>query len=91
MMREKALQIYRDNDRGIHEYVDKLKRRNTFDQLTLGPKEVEPLLTSQKIELPTPLEEDNPATRAEGLSSYYAFLQRYNIEEDPEDKEGVLL
>jgi len=92
MMREKALQIYQDNDKGIHEYVDKLKKRNTFDQLTLGPKEVDSsLLTAQKNELPRPLEEEDPATRAGGLSSYYSFLQRYNIEEDPDDKEGILL
>lgn len=91
MMREKALQIYQDNDKGIKEYVAKIRKRNTFDQLMLGPKEVEPLLTSQKSEAPRPSEEDDPAKRAAGLSSYYSFLQRYNIEEDPEDKEGVLL
>ena len=91
MMREKALQIYRDHDEGIREYVDKLKKRKSFDQLTLGPKEVEPLLPSQKNEVPKPSEDDDPGSRAEGLSSYYSFLQRYNIEEDPKDKDGVLL
>ena len=91
MMRQKALQIYQDNDKGIHEYVEKIKRRKSFDQLTLGPKEVEPLLASSKKELPSPSEDDDPATRAAGLSSYYSFLQRYNIEEDSEDKEGILL
>lgn len=91
MMRDRALQIYRDNEESIREYVEKLKKRNKFDQLTLGPKEVEPLLTSQKIELPSPPEDDNTATQSASLSSYYSFLQRYNIEEDPEDKEGILL
>ncbi len=90
MMREKALQIYRDNDKGISEYVAKLQRRKNFDQLTLGPKEIEPLLPSKDTELPNPIENDDPTTQAE-LSSYYSFLQRYNIEENPEDQEGVLL
>lgn len=91
MMREKALQIFRDNDEVIHTYVDKLKKRTIFDQLALGPKEVEPLLLSSKVEVSKPSEEDDPATRAAGLSSYYSFLSRYNIEDDPDDKEGVLL
>ncbi|MBI9096197.1 MAG: patatin-like phospholipase family protein [Sphaerochaeta sp.] len=90
MMREKAMQIYRDNDTRIGEYVEKLQRRKNFDQLTLGPKEVEPLPSSQRQELPIPTEDEGTATQAE-LSSYYSFLQRYNIEEDPEDHMGVLL
>ena len=90
MMRERALQIYRDNDKGIGEYVEKLQRRNNFDQLRLGPKEVEPLPTLQKQEVPLPSEDDDTTTRAE-LSSYYSFLQRYNMEEDPEDHTGILL
>lgn len=90
-MKEKALHIYRDNDESIKLYVDMLRRRKSFDQLTLGPKEVESILTAPKKELPKPAEEDDLATRAAGLSSYYSFLDRYNIDDDPEDKEGVLL
>lgn len=91
-MREKALQICRDNDQGIGEYVAMLQRRNTFDQLTLGPKEVETPLTSKARELPQPTKEDDPATRSAGLSSYYSFLSRYTIDDDdPEDQKGVLL
>ncbi len=90
MMKEKALQIYQDNNDGIREYADKLKKRKTFDQLTLGPKEVEPLLASQKLEITDQAEDHNPVTRA-GLSSYYSFLQRYNIDEETEDQDGILL
>ncbi|HKM05477.1 MAG TPA: patatin-like phospholipase family protein [Sphaerochaeta sp.] len=91
MMREKAVQIYRDNEEGILEYVNKLRKRKTFDQLILGPKEVDSLLTASKKELPPPVKDDDPLTRSEGLSSYYSFLSRYNIEEDTEDQKGVLL
>lgn len=87
LMREKALQIYQENSDAIGEYVDKIRRRKSFDQLILGPKEVESLLTAPKEELPKPQEEDDLATRAAGLSSYYAFLSRYNIDDDPQDKE----
>ncbi len=92
MMREKALQIFRDNDESIREYVSKIQRRTTFDQLTLGPKEVEGLLTAPKEEPAKKAEDENPSERAAGLSSYYSFLSRYNIEEDEaDDQEGVLV
>ena len=90
-MKEKALQIYHDNDEGIGEYVKKLQKRTIFDQLTLGPKEIESPLTAPVKELLQATKEDNPATRAEGLSSYYSFLSRHNIDDDPEDEDGVLL
>lgn len=91
MMREKALQIFQDNDKAIREYVAKISKRSKFDQLTLGPSEVEPLLTSPRVEEHKSSVDDDPLTRAAGLSSYYSFLQRYNIEEDPDDQEGVQL
>ncbi len=91
MMREKALQIYRENDKAIHEYVAKLQKRSSFDQLTLGPKEVESLLPAPNTALMKPEEEEIPSSRASGLSSYYSFLSRYNIEDEPDDQKGVLL
>ena len=91
MMREKALQIYHDNSEILQKYVAKLAKRSTFDQLVLGPKEVEPLLTSQIDDSPNLIQEDDPSTRSSGLSSYYAFLQRHSIEEDAKDQEGILL
>ncbi len=92
IMREKALQIFRDNDGSIREYVSKIQRRTTFDQLTLGPKEVEGLLTAPQEEPTKKPKDENPSERASGLSSYYSFLSRYNIEEDEaDDQEGVLV
>ncbi|MDD4573878.1 MAG: patatin-like phospholipase family protein [Sphaerochaeta sp.] len=91
MMQEKALQIYRDNNEKISDYVDMLKRRNTFAQLTLGPKEVEILPSGPNRMLPEPPDEDTPAIRAAGLSSYYSYLSRLNIDDEgnSEDTEEV--
>lgn len=90
-MREKAQQIYRENQEGITSYVSMLTKRTLFDNLTLGPKEVESVITPPTKTLPKPQEEENPLSQNSGLSSYYSFLSRYNIDEDPEDQKGVEL
>ncbi len=73
-MREGAQRIYHANEETLTEFARLLSRRNRFDQLTLGAKEV--VLPSQKQD-PIPLPpSDNPA-----LSSYYNFLDRYQIDE----------
>ncbi len=78
-----AEHIYEENKESIRQYAKLLAGRTSFDQLTLGPKEVEPPV----VQLPSPVEpveQENPA-----LSSYYSFLQRYQIEETP-TQEGTV-
>jgi hypothetical protein len=76
-MSKGAEKIYEEHQESIREYAKLLAARTSFDQLTLGPKEVAP----PQQQLPSPQEppvDDSPA-----LSSYYSFLQRYQIEETP--------
>jgi patatin-like phospholipase/acyl hydrolase len=79
MMREGALGIYRENEDKLKSFAALISKRYDFDQLTLGPKEVEPLLSApepslEEVELP---EEISPP-----LSPYYSFLNRYGISDD---------
>lgn len=74
-MSKEAERIFGEHEESIRTFAKLLAARSSFDQLILGPKEVVP----QQRQLPSYIEEseqDNPA-----LSSYYSFLQRYQIEE----------
>ncbi|MFA6784288.1 MAG: patatin-like phospholipase family protein, partial [Sphaerochaeta sp.] len=90
MMKEGGLNIYHQNEEAIRSYAERIAKRTNFDQLTLGPKEVEPplpLLDSEDSTQDYEMEkEDNPA-----LSSYYSFLSRYNIKTSDDHEEGILL
>jgi hypothetical protein len=83
MMRDGALGIYRENEDKIRSFATLLTKRVDFDQLQLGPKEVEPLLPS-----PEPIEEKEkdelslPDELTPSLSPYYSFLNRYGITDD---------
>lgn len=85
MMKETALAIYRDNEEAIHTYVQLLKQRTIFDQLTLGPKEIT-IPPKKLVELPPQESSDPPLrTRAQGLSSYSSFLNRYGLGDKNQD------
>ena len=79
MMREGALGIYRENEDKIRSFATLLTKRVEFDQLKLGPKEVEPILMKSEpvIEETSMEEEVSPS-----LSPYYSFLNRYGITDD---------
>ncbi|MDT4762292.1 patatin-like phospholipase family protein [Sphaerochaeta sp. PS] len=85
IMKEKALEIYRDNEEGILSFAEKLKARKLFDQLTLGPKEIDQLPAPTIVERA----KEEPPMQSPELSSYYSFLSRYNIQEDDGKQEGV--
>ena len=70
-----AEQIFSENEEKIRDFARLLIARTSFDQLTLGPREVEP----PQQQLPSPIL--TPDTEIPALSSYYSFLQRYQIEE----------
>ncbi|WP_320127829.1 patatin-like phospholipase family protein [uncultured Sphaerochaeta sp.] len=86
LMREGALTIYRENEEKIRAFATLLTQRTTFDQLTLGPKEIEPLLVA-----PEPDSEETPEEPEElspSLSPYYTFLNRYGLT-DKDSNEGA--
>lgn len=82
-MSKGAEQIFLEHEEKIREYAKHLVSRSSFDQLTLGPKEVVP----PQQALPSNIEIAEPQNPA--LSSYYSFLQRYQIEETP-TQEGTV-
>jgi patatin-like phospholipase/acyl hydrolase len=78
MMREGALAIYRENEEQIRTFAEKLAGRTRFDQLELGPKEVEPILPAPEPEEEQPMEEEPHPS----LTPYYSFLDRYGISDE---------
>ena len=90
MMKEGGLTLFRENEDKIRNYAERIVKRTNFDQLTLGPKEIEPPPSLPEIEdqeQNLELEKvNNPA-----LSSYYSFLSRYNLKNESDDDEGILL
>ncbi len=81
-MHKGAQQIYQDHEEKLLIFASLLKERTKFDQLVLGPKEVSPPIPIQTSDAKLPVE--NPA-----LSPYYAFLQRYQLEDESEDTDTV--
>ncbi|NCC65013.1 MAG: hypothetical protein EOM15_10200 [Spirochaetia bacterium] len=69
--------IFEQQKDEITAFAKMLASRTKFDQLTLGPKEVEPPVVQQPT-MPCIQENDGQSL----FSSYYSFLQRYKIEED---------
>jgi patatin-like phospholipase/acyl hydrolase len=71
--------IFEQQKTQLSEFATLLSKRTTFDQLKLGPKEVEPpVVVKQQPTLPLIEEQEGHSL----FSSYYSFLQRYKIEEE---------
>ena len=83
-MSQGAEQIFAEHKEKIREFAELLAARTSFDQLTLGPKEVEP---PQK-QLPSPIQ--TPKTEIPALASYHSFLQRYQVEESSKQDDGAV-